>query len=195
MPTPPTEPVKGLKYRVTVLRPSKGTQDPIWEVWVERPNGKSFMFNEKYGICHEEGPRQDDDSPVIEVDLDPADVELMAQYIDNQDRIVAAVFPEQTNTDGRYSTHQSYLDNASPQHINLEKLLIPPDKWEDNVPYDIKQFLNLHDKSPIGTGRHPVIGWFIIESSGQGPYIIWHEAQGYDVLKKMTTDHGNNPNL
>jgi len=183
--------IKGLKYRVTTLRVSKGTHDPIWEVWVERPGGKSFMFNEKYGICHEEGPRQDDDSPVIEIDLDAADVERMAQYIDNQDRIVAFVFPGESRN-GAYSDHQSYLDDASPQTIDdLEKLLIPPEQWEDKVPYKIKQFLNRDEKSPVSTGRHPIIGWYIIESTGQGPYMIWHEAQGYDALQKLITKNEN----
>jgi hypothetical protein len=30
---------------------------------------------------------------------------------------------------------------------------------------------------PTGIAYHPTEGWFVLQTSGQGPYIIWQEKQ------------------
>jgi hypothetical protein len=37
---------------------------------------------------------------------------------------------------------------------------------------------NSAEGMPTGIGIHPTFGWVILESSGQGSYLIWKEKDG-----------------
>lgn len=55
----------------------------------------------------------------------------------------------------------------------------------DEVPLEMQGFKN-EDGYPIGAGRHPKFGWFVL-ASGQGPYIVWTEC-GMDRLLREFED-------
>ena len=65
--------------------------------------------------------------------------------------------------------------------MELEKHLIAPDKWKNElrqhgevVPAEIYKDLFGPSGGPIGLGRHPEKGLFVL-ASGQGPCIVWTE--------------------
>lgn len=64
----------------------------------------------------------------------------------------------------------------------LEKYL-SPDLWHkrSSLPFPelIHQQLeeDLRTGYPVAIGRHPEIGLFVIESGGQGPYLIYQEKE------------------
>ncbi len=83
------------------------------------------------------------------------------------------------------NTH--YLEEIT---FELEKHLIPPDKWDkdliskfpenlrDEIEYNIR-WSNGEEKDmphPIGLGFREDIGYFMI-GCGQGPFIIWSEKE------------------
>jgi hypothetical protein len=56
--------------------------------------------------------------------------------------------------------------------LSLEKHLVDQDEW-DKAPQEAQ---NTHKTSteegvPSAIGKHPELGWYVIESSGQGPYL------------------------
>lgn len=65
--------------------------------------------------------------------------------------------------------------------LNLEKFIIPHTELDrDHVP---KKALWIFDEEtkqrvPTAIGYHSDIGWFVIQSSGQGPYLIWQQRGG-----------------
>lgn len=67
----------------------------------------------------------------------------------------------------------------------LEKYMISPEKWENEVPSNIKDQLS-NDGCPEGISHHPKYGWFIL-FCGQGPAIGWCEM-GNDELEKAIND-------
>lgn len=64
---------------------------------------------------------------------------------------------------------------------DLEDYLIEPDQWNQDqswrqvVPADLLQELE-GPPQPIGLGRHPDLGWFVMYA-GQGPFLAWSEKE------------------
>ena len=58
--------------------------------------------------------------------------------------------------------------------FKLEKYLIPPERWNGEVPNFVRDKINPEDDSPIGFGYTKETGWFIL-GTGQGPFLIWKE--------------------
>lgn len=66
--------------------------------------------------------------------------------------------------------------------IGLEKYLICPVNWDDDISWRgiiPRQYVEELDsaapgRQPIGLGRHPKGGWFVM-CSGQGPFVAWSE--------------------
>lgn len=63
--------------------------------------------------------------------------------------------------------------------FNLEDHLIDHDKW--NEAPDIARF-QADEGVPTAIGKHPTLGWYVIESSGQGPYLIWSEWEEQEKI-------------
>jgi len=62
--------------------------------------------------------------------------------------------------------------------FHLEKRIYPVEQWVDishNYPEWIQEQMVLPPEVPIGFGWDEETGWFAIESSGQGPYLVWVE--------------------
>jgi hypothetical protein len=62
--------------------------------------------------------------------------------------------------------------------LALEKHMIAPERWDLEVPPEVRLH-GIEDeivRYPIGYGRHPDRGWFVI-SGGQGPFLVWAEWQ------------------
>lgn len=64
--------------------------------------------------------------------------------------------------------------------IGLEQYLIHPDHWNDDtswqdfVPATLQDELHAANGPPIGLGRHPDKGWFVL-GAGQGPTTLWSQ--------------------
>lgn len=61
--------------------------------------------------------------------------------------------------------------------INLEKHLIPFKEWKEKSPQHVYDMaMEEHEQGvPTGIGYIDDIGWYILQSSGQGPYLIYSE--------------------
>ena len=62
--------------------------------------------------------------------------------------------------------------------MSLEKYLIHPDEWETcGAPSEALDLAKDESSQGVPTGlvKHPEHGWFVLQTSGQGPYIIWSE--------------------
>jgi len=69
----------------------------------------------------------------------------------------------------------------------LERNLIPSTEWETCGAPEEAVALALEETRqgvPTGIAKHPENGWFVIQSSGQGPYIIWPE----DIYQQVMGD-------
>jgi hypothetical protein len=74
----------------------------------------------------------------------------------------------------------------SPNPMSLEKHMIPPERWDREVPPEVRVY-GIEDevvRYPVGYGRHPELGWFVI-STGQGPFVVWAEWE-----QKPVKQHG-----
>lgn len=57
----------------------------------------------------------------------------------------------------------------------LETYLIPPESWDRMVPGFVRiQGIADEGSQPVGYGRHPEKGWFVL-GTGQGPFLIYAE--------------------
>lgn len=66
--------------------------------------------------------------------------------------------------------------------MNLEKFLIPPEKWNGlyaGMPDYCKKVIDILQENSdcIGIGWCEEVGWFVL-GAGQGPHIIWQEKKG-----------------
>lgn len=63
---------------------------------------------------------------------------------------------------------------------NLESKLIPTNRW-DEAPKSARLLAEEESAHgvPTGIAFDPEHGWFVIQSSGQGPYIIWSEREAH----------------
>jgi hypothetical protein len=63
--------------------------------------------------------------------------------------------------------------------FELEKLLLPSYAELDimDIPEDAKRIFKEEtaQRVPTGIGYQVDLGWFVLQSSGQGPYLIWQE--------------------
>lgn len=74
----------------------------------------------------------------------------------------------------------------TPSALSLEQHLIEPDRWDREVPPEVR-IHGIEDevvRYPTGYGRHPELGWFVL-STGQGPFVVWAEWQ-----EKPLKSHG-----
>ena len=59
-----------------------------------------------------------------------------------------------------------------------EKYLIPSEEWDTSgVPPEALAVVEKSRGVPVGIARHPKYGWIVLESSGQGPYVVWWERE------------------
>jgi hypothetical protein len=60
--------------------------------------------------------------------------------------------------------------------IELEKFIVHGAR-EDEAPEEARRILEKEsaDRVPTAISYHPDHGWFVIQTSGKGPYIIWKE--------------------
>ncbi len=59
----------------------------------------------------------------------------------------------------------------------LEQHLVPSVEWYTcGAPKEALELAKEESMcAPTGIAKHPEHGWFVIQSTGQGPYIIWQE--------------------
>jgi len=64
--------------------------------------------------------------------------------------------------------------------LTLEKFIVQDHKA---APPEAVQLFNEESKSgvPTAISHHPDEGWFVLQTSGQGPYIIWPTLNPYSV--------------
>jgi hypothetical protein len=69
----------------------------------------------------------------------------------------------------------------SPDAMSLEEHLVPPARWDVEVPPEVRLH-GIEDEGsyPVGYGRHPEKGWFVL-GTGQGPFVIWAEWENEPV--------------
>lgn len=67
---------------------------------------------------------------------------------------------------------------------SLEQYLIPPERWDREVPGEVRVhgITDEVERYPIGYGRHPEDGWFLL-GSGQGPFIIYAQWEQPAVVE------------
>jgi len=60
--------------------------------------------------------------------------------------------------------------------LQLEIYMIPTDEW-DRAPKEARELAEKESASGASTGiaKHPEEGWFVLQTCGQGPIIIWSE--------------------
>jgi hypothetical protein len=66
--------------------------------------------------------------------------------------------------------------------MSLEQHMIPPERWDRDVPPEVRVH-GIEDevvRYPVGYGRHPELGWFVI-SCGEGPFVVWAEWEQQPV--------------
>jgi len=65
--------------------------------------------------------------------------------------------------------------------FEAENLMIPTADWEtrEGIPAEALQLAQKEtaNKVPTGIAQHPKYGWVVVQTSGQGPYIIWSEQE------------------
>ena len=69
--------------------------------------------------------------------------------------------------------------------FQLEKKMVPVEQWAaiaHNYPQWLRKQMDLKD-APIGFGYDEEVGWFSLESSGQGPYMVWSEKVQDDAVE------------
>lgn len=71
--------------------------------------------------------------------------------------------------------------------LSLERHLIPPERWDLEVPPEVRVegISDEIDRYPVGYGRHPDKGWFVL-GAGQGPFIIWAEWLTPSGVQELT---------
>jgi hypothetical protein len=61
----------------------------------------------------------------------------------------------------------------------LEERLLPryAELYDVDIPEEAKTIYQSEtaQRVPTGIGYHDGLGWFVLQSSGQGPYLIWQE--------------------
>jgi hypothetical protein len=66
----------------------------------------------------------------------------------------------------------------------LEALLLEPDRWDLEVPPEVRiRGIDAEGSYPIGYGRHPEKGWFVL-TTAQGPALLWAEWR-HDHVEKI----------
>ncbi len=62
--------------------------------------------------------------------------------------------------------------------FELEGYLVKEDQHQ-NAPAEAIKIYNegVAEGVPTGIAKHPRFGWFVIQTSGQGPYVIWEEPE------------------
>jgi len=63
---------------------------------------------------------------------------------------------------------------------DLEESLVPPERWNScGAPPDAVALARAESESgvPTGLAHAPRLGWVVLQSSGQGPYVIWSERE------------------
>jgi hypothetical protein len=64
--------------------------------------------------------------------------------------------------------------------FELERKLVPyAEWWTCGAPPEAVALATGESalRVPTGIAHDPILGWVVIQSSGQGPYIIWQEGQ------------------
>lgn len=62
--------------------------------------------------------------------------------------------------------------------MDLEKKMIPVSEWHRApiVAYELAE-KETAQRVPTGIGHDAVLGWYVLQTSGQGPYLIWSENE------------------
>jgi hypothetical protein len=61
--------------------------------------------------------------------------------------------------------------------FELEHKLIPYKEWSKAPAAAFEVAMQSHAEGvPTGIAFHSELGWFVIQSSGQGPYIVWEDG-------------------
>ena len=69
---------------------------------------------------------------------------------------------------------------------SLEQYMLPPERWDREVPGEVRvEGIDDEGSYPVGYGRHPEQGWFVL-GAGQGPYLIWAEWQQPQKVVELT---------
>ena len=62
-----------------------------------------------------------------------------------------------------------------------ERLMIDPAEWDtrDDIPAEALRLAKEESATGVPTGitNHPKYGWMVLQTSGQGPYLIWTEQK------------------
>lgn len=91
--------MKAIKYEIRVtmsaLDAARGWETSVQEVWVARPNGKSFCFNDKFGMFFCEEPRSTENT--VEVEIDSEAVQRAVDLLDARDRLLAVFGKEEVS--------------------------------------------------------------------------------------------------
>jgi len=64
--------------------------------------------------------------------------------------------------------------------FQLEKMMVKPKDWDIcGAPAGAVELAKRESDTgaPTGIAKHPTLGWFVIQTTGQGPYIIWEERK------------------
>jgi hypothetical protein len=73
----------------------------------------------------------------------------------------------------------------------LESIMVDPNTWDTcGAPIAAVALAEEETKHrvPTGIARHPEHGWFVIQTSGQGPYIIWQEGDEPERCIRCSAD-------
>ena len=76
--------------------------------------------------------------------------------------------------------------NTQQEAMDLEKSVIPPDRWDTEVPATVVKMARKcrGEGIPTGIAYSERRGWCIIES-GQGPYIAWAEHSPESIFSRV----------
>lgn len=65
-------------------------------------------------------------------------------------------------------------------NLESECMVVDPSEWgEEYVPEEARK-LALEETAqgiPTAIGFHPILGWVVFQTSGQGPYLIWQSPE------------------
>lgn len=60
-----------------------------------------------------------------------------------------------------------------------ERLMIEPSEWDtrEDIPAEALRLAKKESATGVPTGitNHPKYGWMVLQTSGQGPYLVWSE--------------------
>lgn len=60
---------------------------------------------------------------------------------------------------------------------DLEEFIVPKDRHNEAPKEAVEIYeREIGDRVPTAIAKHPTLGWFVIQTCGQGPYVIWPET-------------------